>query len=242
MLGRSSLLKAGGAAFAATGSDPFFSSVSLLLHGNGANGSTTIIDSSPSPKTVTAAGNAQISTAQSRFDGASIALDGSGSYLQVPRSAAFDFETGNFTIEAWCRFGTSGDIAIVGGVGPINGTLMIRRLGDNTLRLGRNLVGWDVTSPQLTWATNQFYYIAATKSGGIVRLFRDSAEVASAANPQSYALASPSDSFWAVGASQSIANTFSPGQFMGGNVDELRITKGIARDVSVVPSAPFPDA
>jgi hypothetical protein len=49
-----------------------FGSVSLLLHGNGTNGSTTITDNSPSPKTVTAVGNAQISTAQSKFGGASM--------------------------------------------------------------------------------------------------------------------------------------------------------------------------
>jgi hypothetical protein len=63
--------------------DPYFSNVSLLLHGDGANGSTTIVDSSPSPKTVTAVGNAQISTAQSKFGGSSLAFDGSGDYLTV---------------------------------------------------------------------------------------------------------------------------------------------------------------
>jgi hypothetical protein len=52
--------------------DPQFGSVSLLLHGDGTNGSTTITDSSPTPKTVTAVGNAQISTAQSKFGGVSV--------------------------------------------------------------------------------------------------------------------------------------------------------------------------
>jgi hypothetical protein len=63
--------------------DPYYGNVSLLLRGNGTNGSTTIIDSSPSPKTVTAFGNAQISTAQSKFGGSSIAFDGTGDYLDV---------------------------------------------------------------------------------------------------------------------------------------------------------------
>jgi hypothetical protein len=43
--------------------DPNFAFNSLLLHGDGTNGSTVITDSSGSPKTVTAFGNAQISTA-----------------------------------------------------------------------------------------------------------------------------------------------------------------------------------
>ena len=66
------------------GEDPYYGNVSLLLYGDGANGSTTITDSSPTPKTVTAVGNAQISTAQSKFGGASIAFDGAGDYLIVP--------------------------------------------------------------------------------------------------------------------------------------------------------------
>ena len=66
--------------------DPYRSQVSLLLHGDGANGSTTIVDSSPSPKTVTAVGNAQISTTQSKFGGSSLAFDGAGDYLEAPHS------------------------------------------------------------------------------------------------------------------------------------------------------------
>ena len=81
--------------------DPNIASVSLLLSGNGINGSTSIIDSSPSPKTVTAFGNAQISTAQSKFGGASIAFDGVSDYLTVASSAGLTFGTGDFTIELW---------------------------------------------------------------------------------------------------------------------------------------------
>jgi len=49
---------------------------SLLLHGDGVNNSTTIIDSSSVPKTVTALGDARISTAQSKFGVSSIFFDG----------------------------------------------------------------------------------------------------------------------------------------------------------------------
>lgn len=63
--------------------DPSFASVRLLLHANGSDGSTTFTDSSPTPKSVVASADAKISTAQSRFGGASIAFDGSGDYLTV---------------------------------------------------------------------------------------------------------------------------------------------------------------
>ncbi|NDD68140.1 MAG: hypothetical protein EBZ29_01750, partial [Synechococcaceae bacterium WB9_4xC_028] len=52
--------------------DPNYSNVSLLLNGNGTNGSTAFADSSSYSHTVTPVGNAQISTAQSKFGGASM--------------------------------------------------------------------------------------------------------------------------------------------------------------------------
>jgi hypothetical protein len=82
--------------------DPYFNSVSVLLHMDGSNGSTTFTDSSSSPLTVTANGNAQISTAQSKFGGASGYFDGSGDYLSIPdTSSGFSFGTGDFTYEFW---------------------------------------------------------------------------------------------------------------------------------------------
>lgn len=71
----------------------------LLLHMNGINGSTTFTDSSPTSKTVTAYGNAQISTAQSVFGDASGLFDGNGDYLSVPDSVDWSFGSGDFTIE-----------------------------------------------------------------------------------------------------------------------------------------------
>ena len=75
--------------------------VSLLLHGDGANGSTTIVDSSVTPKTPTVYGNAQISTAQSLFGGASIKFDGVGDYLTVPTGTDLNLAGSDFTIDYW---------------------------------------------------------------------------------------------------------------------------------------------
>lgn len=99
MPGRSLLMKASGA----TG-DPFRSFRTLILHGNGINGSTNFVDSSPSPASITATGSAAISTAQSRFGGASI------SFIQTPigslsftESARLSFP-GDFNVETWVFF------------------------------------------------------------------------------------------------------------------------------------------
>jgi hypothetical protein len=81
--------------------DPDFASVSLLLHMDGSNGSTTFTDSSSNALTVTANGNAQISTAQSKFGGASALLDGTDDVLTIPDNSVFDFGSSSFTIEGW---------------------------------------------------------------------------------------------------------------------------------------------
>lgn len=73
----------------------------LLLHGNGTNGSTTITDSSIIPKSVSANGNAQISTTQSKYGGSSISFDGTGDYLSLSTGVEFNFSTFDFTIELW---------------------------------------------------------------------------------------------------------------------------------------------
>ena len=223
--------------------DIYRSNVSLMLHGDGTNGSTTITDSSPTPKTVTAVGNAQISTAQSKFRGASIAFDGTGDYLTIGRDPAFNFATGDFTIEAWCRFATATDQAILGSIGPTNGGLLIRRLADGTIAMGRAIIAFDLTSSALAWDTSLFYHIAVVKSSGTAYIFRDGVSVGSAANAFSYNLAPDVNAGWAVGAGQASGGALSPGTVINGYIDDLRITKGIARYTSnfTPPTAPFPD-
>lgn len=82
--------------------DPSYSNVATLLHCNGSNGSTTFTDNAPTPKTWTANGNAQISTAQSKFNGSSALFDGTGDYLSAS-STGFHLGTSEFTIEFWIR-------------------------------------------------------------------------------------------------------------------------------------------
>jgi hypothetical protein len=92
-----------------TTGDPYWNDVSLLLHMDGSNGSTTFTDSSSTPKTITVNGNAQISTAQSKFGGASGLFDGSGDYLE---EAGLTLGTSDFTMECWVRLASITDCAI----------------------------------------------------------------------------------------------------------------------------------
>ena len=61
----------------------------LLLHMEGADAATTFPDSSSLGVSVTASGNAQIDTAQSKFGVASSLFDGTNDYLTVADNAAW---------------------------------------------------------------------------------------------------------------------------------------------------------
>ena len=81
--------------------DPFAANTVLAMHMDGTNGSTTFYDQCG--KTVTANGNAQINTAQSKFGGSSAYFDGTGDYLSLGASVPTDLQIGGggFTIEFW---------------------------------------------------------------------------------------------------------------------------------------------
>ena len=215
--------------------DPQYGSVSLLLHGNGTNGSTTITDSSPSPKTVTAVGNAQISTAQSKFGGASIAFDGSGDRLSIQSSNDYAFETGDFTVEYWAyylnanagtiwdgRAGTTSANALSDYL--LNGRLIVYLVTGNT-----NLVTTAVGSI----TTGSWIHVAITRASSSLRVFLNGVQSGSTA----------SDSTNITSTSLTIGGGTNSSTAFNGYIDDLRITKGVARYTSnfTPPAAPFPD-
>jgi len=216
--------------------DLFRSNVSLLLHGDGTNGSTTIVDSSPTPKTVTAVGNAQISTAQSKFPGgSSIVFDGSVDRLTAGTSQEFDLSSGDFTVECWFYVSSApaGTQVIVGKWG--NAVVTGWRL-----EIDSSVIAWYTnTTRKLTsaYVTQQWNHVAVVKSGSNSSMYINGV-LASGPASDSFS-ASESTKPLIVGALDY------PGFFQGfvGHIDDLRITRGIARYQSAFtpPTAPFPD-
>jgi hypothetical protein len=215
--------------------DPNFANVSLLLYGNGINGSTLITDSSPSPKTVTAVGNAQISTAQSKFGGASIAFDGTGDYIAIAEaSGSFTFGTGDFTIEFWFYPSNLIGVTIIAEWRDAGGGSQFITL----YRDGSTLYFFE-SSNRITGTsalTNTvFQHIALCKGSNSTRLFVNGIQVGSThADTTSY-LAPQSGSIYFGG----LLGTFST----AGYIDDLRITKGVARYTAdfTPPTAAFPN-
>jgi len=213
--------------------DSNFSSVTLLLHGDGTNGSTTFTDSSLLNKTITRSGNAQISTTNSKFGGASILFDGGGDYLNIPTSADFAFGTGDFTIESWLYpvFPPNGyPICIYTNQQPMDVGLSIAQYGNNNIYI--NVAGSYINSGPNTLPDNTWTHFALTRSGTNLRLFINGTQVATTVTNSTNVTCAPN--YPTIGGNSS-------GWDYKGYMDDFRVTKGIARYTSnfTAPTAAF---
>ena len=204
--------------FVAVSTEAADSYTKLLLHMDGTNGGTGFIDSATG-KTVTANGNAQISTGQSKFGGASGYFDGSGDYLTVANDGSLDLGTGDFTVDFWFnRHSLSGDQVLWAGGGESYGVLLFYAVGGaKTFSLST----WDSSTMGTSAAAYEldtWHHIAVVKSAGTYTVYFDGTSLGSGA------LTTPSTSAnWGIGAYN---NGSVP---INGWLDELRVSKGIAR-------------
>lgn len=202
----------------------------LILPFDGSNGSTTITDVSAPPKTVTAYGDAQISTAQSKYGGASAYFDGAGDYLTIPTSTDFDFGSGDMTVELWFNTSSTNSNATLicreWGGSPYTGGWTIQLNGDSSSPLTIYWADYSTSTAFMVADTSAYrdaawHHLAWTKSGNVHRMFLDGVQVATATT---------STAFASVSKALTIGNdaTFGP-RYYAGYIDDLRITKGTAR-------------
>lgn len=85
----------------------------LMLHFNGVDGSTTITDSSTSPHSPSASGDAQLDTAQSVFGTASGLFDGTADYVSVPDHADWNYGSSEIAIDTWIRFASTDGLQVI---------------------------------------------------------------------------------------------------------------------------------
>jgi len=224
-----------------TEGDRYFSNVSLLLHGDGTNGSTTIVDNSPSPKTVTAFGDAQISTAQSKFGGASIAFDGSGDYLTTPISDQYTLGgTGDFTVELWI-FPNGSQTSNAGILGTI-ANWSTDYLNQFQLVMSSSTISWlrstGFTAISTSISLNVWSHIAVCRAGSTISFYLNGTSVGTQTSDQDYSAVR--GLFLGLSGLPASGTT----RFFKGWFEEVRITKGVARYTAnfTPPTAPFADA
>ena len=198
--------------------DADYASVSLLLHCDGTDGSTTFTDNSPTPKTVTAYGNAHIETDQSKFGGASAYFDGAGDYLSIPNATDLTLsDATTWTIEGWMYPLDS----------RANSTLISKRSGSNPTsyycgRLSGQLVFYNGTTLYTqtgTTANNSWTHFAYVFNAGNLKIFADGTKVGE----------------WGSVALSEVNTVINIGRHystieeaFNGYLDDLRITKGVA--------------
>ena len=202
--------------------DLYYDNVSLLLHCDGTDGSTTFTDNSPTPKTVTVYGNAHIETDQSQFGGASGAFDGSGDYLALAANAAFNLYQVDATIECWVYLAGSGDRHIFGynNTGASWWDVRVSSTNNVVVRLNSNTT--TLTSSG-TITPGQWTHVAVVCASQVTTIYLNGVASGSRANGfdggnGTYVLA--------IG-----RNTYGGAYnyYFNGYLDEIRITKGTAR-------------
>lgn len=196
------------------GGDASYASVGLLMKADGADDSIVFTDSGPGAKTITRQGTPVVDTAQSKFGGSSAYITG-GNYLTTPAHADFEMGSGDFTVEAWLRFATTADMAFLGSTG--NGGWDFSFLGAE-FRLGRVNTAWDFTVA-FTRTIDTWYHVAVVRQSGKIGFFVDGDLKGMTSNTNAY---SPVTNL-TIGSANASERKFN------GWIDDLRVTKGVAR-------------
>jgi hypothetical protein len=171
-------------------------------------------------------GNAQISTAQSKFGGASMYFDGTGDYLQNRLTDLTNFGTGDFTMECWIYPTASGSLrTIVDTRGTdINAAYgWFLSASDKLDFLYKGSSPFRLTSSGSV-STNTWTHVAVCRASGTLRLFINGNIDGSATVTDS--LNGAAGTRIGGGYADGSGN---PGFYLTGYIDDLRITKGYAR-------------
>ena len=218
--------------FKLTGStvgDLHFPKVKLLLPLNGTNGATSASDSSNDNRTVTFLGsNSNISTAQSKFGGSSLAIGGSdGSRVTVGGDGLN--ATGDFTFECWIYDTSTTTYPLLAWNSSNNG--FFAYLG-NGAASGSNKVlrHWNngsVTNFSTELPQNQWYHFALVRSGSTVKLYiNGTADSTTRTDSDTYLFGQSSTMvIGSDGGSQSHT-------YFNGYLNDFRLTVGLARYTS----------
>ena len=181
-------------------------------------------------------GNAQIDTTTKKYGTGSMEFDGTGDRLVFPSTPDLQLGTGNFTIEGWVyRADTNirGVFQLSGTAGGLqaNATTNLA-LGSDTGAVWRIYANNSGYNSAATWSINTWYHFALVRNSGTTTLYINGTSVISQADTVNY-----------TGQNLCVGGFYDTTYLMNGYIDDLRITKGIARYTAnfVPPIARFPN-
>jgi hypothetical protein len=222
--------------------DPYWTSVSMLLHGDGTNGAqnNTFIDSSSNNFSITRNGDATQGayspfTATAPYiasaNGGSSYFDGTGDYLSAASNSAFNFGSNNFTVEFWIQTSQTTSLATLinreWGSSPFTGGWTIQLNGASSTAMTIFWANFSTSNAFMVASTtsyrdNAWHHVAWVRNGSSFVLYLDGVSVATATN---------STAFSANANQLTIANdqTFGTGaRAYNGLISNVRIVNGTA--------------
>ena len=213
-----------------SGSDPSWSSVSLLLKMEDTDGGTTFTDSSTNALTMTS--TAVVTTTQYKFGTRSADFQSGSKVIETPASSLFNFP-GDFTVEMWARWSTTAaaiSYRTLFTLGTYTDGILFR---DDEMYVNNNVVTSDIGLDD----DNNWHHYAVARSGSSLKAFKDGTAFATATTSATVNSGSAS---MQLGRSRHATGT----EYWIGQIDEVRVTKGVARYTAdfTPPTEPFPDA
>ena len=222
--------------------NPYDNYTVLMMHMEGADNGTSFLDSCLYLQTVTRY-TAVTKTGTKKFGTASAYFDGSGTGLSVLDSANWYFALVDYTIEAQIKTTSNGTIC---GVMDVSGDPAKTAFGFNVSDYGTshklvfvpdysNYPSYHTISSTTSVDDGNWHHVAVTRASGVYRLFVDGNLEATNSSLISYSHIN-SDQPLLIGSWQGgISSRFT------GYIDELRISKGIARwvDNFIAPTSAY---
>ena len=207
---------AGGRPLVATveaATDPYWASVSSLMHLDGANNTTTFTDQKPGSWSRT--GTAKLTTTDAKFGTACLILDGSSSIVKATHASA-GLSSAPFTWEAWLNMDAGApDAGIFFALS--GGGLTIETVAGKVQVGSRNLTPNIITSssnlPVGAWS-----HLAVCRIANTIAVYIDGVSVGSATY----------DGLFSNGDLQ-LGSYTSVSKYFKGKIDDFRLTAGVGR-------------
>lgn len=218
----------------APATDPYFSSVTLLLHAE------ALVDSSSHNYAVSAENSAVLSTAQAQAGTHSLACVSSTSKSFFVTGGVLSMAAGDYTVEGWFyataypavnaslvgdfQTGTSSFEVFIDSSGFLVARASVTGSGDGSIFF----VGPSGSS------LNAWHHFAVVRSGTTVKVYLDGVAGTPVTDSRSYH----------IGTVVNIGRNGDGVWFLDGYLDEIRVTIGVARYTAnfTPPTTPFPDS
>jgi hypothetical protein len=192
---------------------------------------------------MTTVGDAQASTTQSKWSTSSMKFDGTGDFIRMVDAPVFDFGSSDFTIEAWIYTASSNQVIYSRENSSLDGILFQVAAG---LTLGANLSSngsvYQLILTGGSVAASTWTYVAMTRIGSgtnNIKLFIGATPGGSATQVAQGTFASAIYTTSGFTPLVGARNTNGDLPF-NGYIQDFRITRGVGRTISTVPSAAFP--